>query len=191
MATVDDRLLEAGRSVLRRFGYRGMTAERVAREAGLSRVTLHRRGVTKDLILEVLTERATAAYRDALWPALTAAGPGAERLARALEAVCACAEDNLELLVALRAQTDTIFHEDAAGDVLTRSVFSEPLERLVRDGIADGTLRDADPAELATVLFNLVGWTYIHLRTGHRWPPQRASAAVLSVALHGVRADAP
>jgi len=45
-------------------------------------------------------------------------------------------------------------------------VFTESLERLLRDGIADGTLRPEDLRESATVLFNLVGWTYIHLRSG-------------------------
>jgi hypothetical protein len=36
-------------------------------------------------------------------------------------------------------------------------VFTEPLEKLLREGIADGSLRDVDPVETATVLFNLVG----------------------------------
>src|SRR5712691_2532581 len=100
---VDDRLLEAGRSALRRYGYQRATVERIAGEA------------------------------------------------------------NLELLVALQAHTDAVFHEEGE-QPLTRSVFTEPLERLLRDGAADGSLRDVDPVEMATVLFNLVGWTYIHLR---------------------------
>jgi hypothetical protein len=65
-------------------------------------------------------------------------------------------------------------------------VFSEPFERILRDGAQDGTLREVDVQETATVLFNLVGWTYIHLRTGHHWGIERAHEAVLAVALHGV-----
>jgi hypothetical protein len=56
-------------------------------------------------------------------------------------------------------------------------VFTEPLEKLLREGAADGRLRDVDPVQTATVLFNLVGWTYIHLRTGHGWRPERALRA--------------
>jgi hypothetical protein len=43
-----------------------------------------------------------------------------------------------------------------------------------------------DPEEIATVLFNLVGWTYIHLRIGYAWSPERARRAVIGTALHGI-----
>ena len=184
-AFVDERLLGAGREALRKHGYANTTIERIAREAGLSRVTLHRRGVTKDLIVAALADRATEEYRAALWPVLTAPGDGRERLELALVALCESAEEHLELLVALNAQTDAVFHEPGP-EALTRSVFTEPLERLLRDGAADGSLRAVDPVEYATVLFNLVGWTYIHLRTGHRWSPERAQRSTLDVAMNGL-----
>lgn len=177
--------LDAGRRVLALHGYHGATAERLAKAAGVSRVTLHRRGVTKDAILDALTEAALQSYREALWPALTAPGSAAERLEMALSALLAQAEENMELLLALRSRTDEVFHEEAE-EALTRSVFSEPFERLLRDGIADGTLRKVEVEETATVLFNLVGWTYIHLRSGHHWSIERARENVLAIALHGV-----
>jgi AcrR family transcriptional regulator len=183
---MSDQVLAAGQRVFARFGYHGATAERIADEAGLSRVTLHRRGITKDTILAELSARAIDSYRAALWPALTSAGSGAERLETALEALCEQSEDNLELLVALRSQTDVVFH-DEGDEPMTRSVFTEPLERLLRDGAQDGSLRDVDFPEVATVLFNLVGWTYVHLRTGHRWAPERASRDVLSIVLDGLK----
>jgi AcrR family transcriptional regulator len=187
MTQVDDALMEAGARAIAKHGYAGATVERIAREAGLSRVTLHRRGVGKGDVLAALAERATAEYRAAMWPALTAAGTGRERLELALRALCDVAERNLELLLALQAASDALFHEEGGGEVLTRSVFTEPLERLLRDGAADGSLRAPDdPAETATVLFNLVGWTYLHLRTGHRWSARRAREATLDVALNGV-----
>jgi AcrR family transcriptional regulator len=188
MAISDPQLLEAARRALERFGYAGATIERIAAEAGVSRVTLHRRGVTKDGLLAELVARATEDYRAAMWPALTSDGAGAERLEQALEALCASAEQNMALLVALRAQSDRIFHREDSEEALTRTVFTEPLEKLLREGIADGSLRDVDPVETATVLFNLVGWTYIHLRTGHGWKPERALQATLDPVLHGLLA---
>src|SRR3954454_6548095 len=86
---LDPRLLEAGRRVFATHGYGGATVERIAREAGLSRGTLHRRGVSKETILAALAERGIEHYRAALWPALTAPGNGAERLRAALEGLCA------------------------------------------------------------------------------------------------------
>ena len=52
------------------------------------------------------------------------------------------------------------------------SVFTEPVQRLLADGVADGSLAVDDPEETATVLFNLVGHTYRHLRAGHGWSPE-------------------
>ena len=182
-----DALLDAARRVFAEHGYGGATAERIAAAAGVSRVTLHRRGITRDGLLTELIALATDDYRRTMWPALTADGSGAARLKLALEALCQAAEEHMVLLVALRAQSDAVFHQED-DEALTRSVFTEPLERVLRDGVADGTLRDCDPVEMATVLFNLVGWTYIHLRTGHGWKPARARQATLDPVLHGLLA---
>ncbi len=182
----DAALLDAGRQAVARHGVAGATLERIAEAAGVSRTTLHRRGVSRETILTRLGEEAAEAYRNALWPALTSAGSGRERLDLALTALCEVAESNLELLLALGSQTDAVFHEEGADQAMTRSPFTEPLERLLRDGAADGTLRDLDPGEYATVLFNLVGWTYLHLRARHGWPAARARKATLDIALHGV-----
>lgn len=186
--TSDPQLLEAARRAFAAHGYSGATIERIAAEAGVSRVTLHRRGVTKDGLLAELVVRATEDYRRVMWPALTGEGTGAERLELALSALCDSAEEHMALLVALRAQSDRIFHRDDEEEALTRSVFTEPLEKLLREGIADGSVREVDPLEHATVLFNVVGWTYIHLRTGHGWKPERARRVTLDSALNGIRA---
>jgi AcrR family transcriptional regulator len=164
----------------------GATLERIAAEAGVSRMTLHRRGIGRPELFRALVARLADAERAALWPALVAEGDAVTRLRLALEAECAVAEDHLDVLEAMDAAArDELFHDE---DGLTRAEFVEPLCRLLTDGVQDGTLRSADPAEDATVLFNLVGHTYRHLRSGHGWPPARARDAVLRVALEGVRA---
>ena len=191
MTPVRPELLEAFRAALRKHGWAGASMERIATEAGLSRVTLHRQGIGKDELFAALTEAATERYREAMWPALTADARAADRLAAALGALCEVAEAELELLVALRAQSDAVFHDPDRDEQLTRSVFTEPLERILRDGLEDGSVRDADPVEQATVLFNLVGWTYVHLRTGHTWSAERAQRATLDVALGGVLTSQP
>ena len=183
---IGEELLQAARRAFERHGYAGATLERIAAEAGVSRVTLHRRGIGRERLLAELASRATDGYRAAMWPALTGPGSGAERLTAALEALCEMAEEHMALLVALRAQSDAVFHQAGQGETMTRTVYTEPLERLLRDGAADGSLREGDPQETATVRFTVVGWTYVHLRTGHRWPPDRARPAVLDPVLRGV-----
>jgi AcrR family transcriptional regulator len=181
------RILDGARRALDEHGWRETTTERIAEQAGVSRVTLHRHGLTKEAILGQLAEQAVDRYREAMWPVLTGPESASVRLETALATLCELAEENLSLLLALDAEANaTVFHDPGADEVMTRDVFTEPLERLLRDGVAEGTIAINDPLEAATVLFNLVGWTYVHLRTGHRWPAERAQAATLTIALRGV-----
>ena len=207
----DPHILSAARQAIERHGWRDATLERIADEAGLSRMTLHRRGVTREAVLDGLAQAFEAEYRGAMWPALTSPGTARERLEQALAALCDVCDANLGLLAALGESVRWgIFHdaESAGADssmpiaaapsshrakgpagVLTRSVFTEPVERILRDGAADGSLRGVeDPAETATVLYNPVSHTYRHLRRGHGWPPERARRGVLELALDGVSA---
>ena len=183
----DARLLRGARETLWEFGYEGATMERIARAAGLSRVTLHRRGISKEQILEALVADAEDDYRAALRPALLADGSARQRLELALVALCEVAEANLELLLAVGRYSDRVFHEHGR-EALTRTPFTQPLEQLLRAGSKDGTLRAAKPRETATVLFNVVGWSYIHLRAGHGWNAARARRATIELAINGVAA---
>jgi AcrR family transcriptional regulator len=183
---VPPHIVDAARHVLAQDGLAAATLERISSAAGVSRMTLHRRGLSKQQILGAIAGELERDYRDAMWPALVGPGSGRERLEGALEALCDVTERNLALLAALSAGArDAIYHEEGPG-ALTRGVFVEPLERLLRDGLADGTLAAADPRESATVVFNVVGHTYTHLRLGHGWKPERARGGVTELVLEGV-----
>jgi AcrR family transcriptional regulator len=183
---LDARLVDGARRAVERHGWDGLTLQRLADEAGVSRMTLHRRGVSRELVLGALAERLEAEYRDALWPALTAPGTPLERLELALTQLCGVVDGNLRLVDALgHREREALFHERTK-PALTKRVFTEPVRRLLADGAADGSLDVDDPEETATVLFNLVGHTYRHLRTGHGWSAKRARKGVLGLALRGV-----
>jgi AcrR family transcriptional regulator len=188
---VDDALLTGAHRAIERWGYQQATLERIAAEAGVSRMTLHRRGITREGLLGALAERLETAYRSAMWPALTARGSGRERLEQALAGYCEAVEANLEVLAALaEADHNAIFHEGGPRG-LSRPAFTEPIRRLLDDGMADGSLAVEDPDETATLLLNLVSWTYRHLRRGHGWAADRARDGVLRIALDGVAAHPP
>jgi AcrR family transcriptional regulator len=181
---LDDRHLTAARTVLRERGLAGTTLERIAAEAGMSRMTLHRHGIGRPEILAALVERMLEDERSELWPPLAEEGDAASRLHKVLERRCALAERHLEVLEAMDAAArDAAFHGDNG---LTRPEFVEPLRRLLADGAADGSLASRDPVEDATLLYNLVGHTYRHLRTGHGWSARRAREAVLRIAFDGI-----
>jgi len=185
---VDEALLSGAHRAIERWGYRQATLERIATEAGVSRMTLHRRGITRDGLLAALAERLETEYRSAMWPALTARGSGRERLEAALAGYCGAVEANLEVLAALaEADHNAIFHDEGPRG-LSRPAFTEPIRRLLQDGVADGSLVAPDLDETATLVLNLVSWTYRHLRRGHGWSAERAREGVLHIALDGVAA---
>jgi AcrR family transcriptional regulator len=183
---IPPHVVDAARHVLAQDGLAAATLERISAAAGVSRMTLHRRGVSKPDILRAIAEQLEADYREAMWPALVSTGSGEHRLRQALEQLCVVTEHNLAMLDALSAPArDAIYHESGAG-ALTRKVFVEPLERLLLDGAADGSVAVLDAQETATVLFNLVGHTYRHLRSGQRWSVNRAREGVIRLAMEGV-----
>lgn len=188
MSDTSSNAIVAGvRRAVADHGPGGATMEQIADAMGVSRMTLHRRGLSREAIIAALREEMEREERDAQWPAMTAAGSARERLELALRALCEVTEANLDLLQALGSDAwDAVYHE-AGDDALTRREFTDPLRRLLEDGAADGTLDPGgDLDETATVLYNQVGWTYRHLRSGHRWRPQRAEDAVVRLALNGV-----
>ena len=183
---IDEALLAAARRALARHGPAHTTLERIADEAALSRVTLYRRGLTREAILAALADALLDGYREALWPALTGRGSAAERLRRALGAVCDVAEADREVLLALAGLAGGELEPEAHDEVLAGGDFAEPVERLLRDGAADGSLRGVDAPETAVAVLNQVAWTYVHLRAGPRWSARRARRITLDLALRGI-----
>ncbi len=167
-------------------GLAAATLERISAAAGVSRMTLHRRGLSKGDIVSAIGRRLERDYREALWPALVSKGTGRERLRRAVEALCLVTEDNQATLGTLSISIREQIYHDPGPARLTRSVFVEPLERLLLDGVADGSLAQRDPEETATLLFNAVCHTYAHLRTEHGWAAARARKGVVDLVMHGV-----
>jgi AcrR family transcriptional regulator len=183
------QILAGARRALAMHGPQGTTLEGIAEEAGVSRVTLYRRGATLESIRSELADLAAEAYQKALWPALTGRGRAGERLELALGALCEVAEANLPLLLEVDLDDNQVFNDppsEGAEEIATRSVFTDPLERIISDGHADGSIREGDPFEQATVLFNIVGVTYTHLRSAHRWPAERARRALVAMASNGI-----
>ena len=186
---VDGVLLDATAASIARWGLEGTTLDRIAAEAGLSRATVYRRRVSRDQLISALTARAAETFRAAIWPALTGSGRAADRLRAALEATCRVADDYLDLLAGLFLAHGEVFHKPGP-DALTVDVFAEPYERLLLDGAIDGTLREVPATVTASVLFNTLGWGYVHLRASHRWDADRARDAVIDLVMLGLLAPA-
>lgn len=185
---IDPGLVDRIRDGLGEREWSTLTVAELADAAGLSRMTLHRRGLTKDAVLDQLGRRLQDEYRVALVDVLTADGPARDRLGEALEALCVVDERYLGVLAALTGRLDPVFHESGppGHPVLTRAGFTDGLRRLLEDARREGTVAVDDPELVATLLFNAVGHTYRHMRTGHRWSPEDARRRVVALVMDGV-----
>jgi AcrR family transcriptional regulator len=157
--------------------------EDIARAAGLSRMTLHRRGIDKDLIGRAMVELMASEFQIAALLALTSSAPAPQRLELALRSFCEVSERFLGLMDDLGDGVAQVFHERGEDDeIRTHPWFTDALRRILEDGVRDGTLKDGqDVDEVATLLFNSVIWTYRHMRMGHLWTAEKASDRVVSL----------
>lgn len=177
------------RDALDHRSLREASVEELARAAGVSRMTLHRRGIGREDVRAGLAQLLVSEYREAAFPALTSRSPAPERLADALRAVCSVDERYLGLHEDLAELSAEIFHERGDGEILTRAPFTDALQRILEDGAREGTLDPGpDIEETATLLFNAAGWTYRHMRTGHRWSVERSQSRLVEVLTRGVGA---
>jgi len=184
-ADIDDDVLDAVARILDRHGVAGLNISAVAAEAGVSRVTLHRRGATLDDYLVAVLGRVSDDLRASLWPAMTGTGSAAERLAAALRTLCEVCERHAGVMSAMFGHPPRPL-PDRPGRT-TSFEFIEPFERLLRDGNVDGSLHSAEPLPDATLTANMVCWSYLHMRQAHRWDAETAAGHVVPAAVAHLR----
>jgi AcrR family transcriptional regulator len=184
--STEQRVIDGARRAIASGGWQAATLTRIAEEAGISRMTLHRRGLGRDEIFALLARDYEEAFRAALWPSVTGRGTGSERLEAMLVAVCEVTEDHLSFLAALDEEADRRFFHETDPEVHSREGYINPIERILADGIADGSIRAVEIEETATVLVNATDRTYRHLRRAHDWGPERARAALIDLMLRGL-----
>jgi AcrR family transcriptional regulator len=185
----EQRVVEGARRAIELHGWQGATLARIAEEARLSRMTLYRRGLGREEILALLVEAYERDFRESLEPAVAGRGTGLKRLRRALLSVCEVTEQHLAFLRGLDEETDQRFFHERAAEVRSREAYVSPFERVLEEGMRDGSIRRVDVRETSTLLVNAVDRTYRHLRIAHGWPPARARRALLDLLARGVAAD--
>ena len=179
--TVDEGLRRATIDVLRDGGFSGLTLERVAEAGGRARSTLWRQGVSREVLLGALVGELAEDFRATMYPILTSAGTGLERLTRGLEALCDLLDRHLPLMLA----TDEAFHQDTAPGVPPD--YLHPFIQFLREGAQDRSLPEVDDVvRAADLAFNMVAWPYVHLRGRHEWPAETARNCVVAVVLRGI-----
>ena len=170
-----ERVVAGAHAAVAEHGWEGATLARIAAASGVSRMTLHRHGLGRDEIFQLLAQAYEADFRASLAAAVAAPGSAAERLTRGLAAACASSERHLDFLRGLDDEADTrLFHVGGT----SRAGFVAPIERVLLDGMRDGSFRRVHVAATAMLLVNAADRTYRHLRIAHGWSPARSRGAI-------------
>ena len=157
MSDEDDILLAAVREEVLAYGVRRATATSIAQRAGVSRVTVYRRGGgIKQLVLDALVTEFQRAMTEVTLRAAEQVQPGNAR--ESVVAISAELVDTLSRapLVAALLEHDPDLLLPYLVDRHGRSqlLVLDALTSALSEGHADGSVRDADPRVLAEVLLH-------------------------------------
>jgi AcrR family transcriptional regulator len=148
------RILSAARQRFETFGYRRTGIAEIAREAGVAAGTLYRYFANKEELFLAVMAALNEDWLERARVAVAAPGSAAERLARLAPASVELYRETSLMNAVLRRDTDMIFApvlEEMRQQVLDRTV--SLMAGVIRDGIAEGTIREMDPEKAARVLF--------------------------------------
>jgi TetR/AcrR family transcriptional regulator, mexCD-oprJ operon repressor len=183
--TLRDRIaagiLDTAAAVLAGRGESASMAE-IADAAGVSRATLYRYFPTRDALLNALAEAASAELRGRIADAELDTIPVPEAIGRLTRGFVLTGSKYVAL-----AHSG---HKPPDADQ-TQQDLAEPVYRLLRRGIADGTLRSDLAPEVLVQIFSSLLETAIRISGPGGTGAEKASAAIISVFLDGSRPRPP
>ena len=151
---VRDRILDVARRHFATYGYRRSGVADIAREAGVAAGTVYRYFRNKEDLLRQAVEHSTMRWLERARQALAGPGTALERLARQGEASVEHNHETRLLNAVLNRDSDIIFPPllDELHEMLLRKNVAMMAD-VIRDGIAEGSIRDVDPERAAFILY--------------------------------------
>lgn len=154
-------ILDAARRRYARFGASKTTMGDVAREARLSRTTLYTYFRTKDELYAELLDRETVWFVQRVEQQVDAVRGARQKLRRIVAATLEFYADNSVLLNAITSNEEMILEQVAHRVVRAHDERMEALlSQVLREGVAEGTLREINPERIAHLIW-LLGSTLI------------------------------
>ncbi|QIS10203.1 TetR family transcriptional regulator [Nocardia arthritidis] len=148
-SAIDLAIFDAARACVEEFGVRRTTLTEVARRAGVSRPTVYRRWPdTGALVAELLVRE----LRGIVTATMPATGTGRVRLVNGIVAGAATIRSNPLFGKIFRTDTDLMLTYVFGRLGRNQRTLIDLFATGIREGQADGSIRDGDPTQLATML---------------------------------------
>ena len=178
-------IFDAAALLMRRRGFVGTTIEEVAKQLAVTKAALYYYVENKEeLLFQISTQ--TLALADASISAI-------ERSSETADRKLGLMIDSFVRLVAERPAFFTVYFQEKghldAGHLKTvmrvERKIAGALERVLREGMAGGAFRAADPAVAAFGILGMCFWVYQWYRPAGRLSVELVSAALQDLAAHG------
>lgn len=157
-AATRDAILQAASRLFTRFGPRKTTMDEVAREAGCSRATVYAHFSGKDALYRGLLEHETRSFLEQVEAAVASSDSAPRKLQEIMRATLRIYAHRPVLRGALTGNPDLALERVARPAIRTheKQVIGL-LQRVLEEGIKDGTFRELDAEAVAYLMYQLGG----------------------------------
>jgi AcrR family transcriptional regulator len=166
-------------------GYRAATLDVVAERAGLSKVTLYRYVSSKEDLLSLVFERTIASFRQGLRQLVEADHPADETLRRIVRYQVGLLAGHQTFLRVFFSEESGLPPAMAARAARAKREYDRTIERVVRDGIAAGVLRDLPPTMVVFGLLGMCNWLHTWYRPDGPLTPDQIADVFVSLLERG------
>jgi TetR/AcrR family transcriptional regulator, cholesterol catabolism regulator len=158
------------------MGYRAATLDTIAAKAGVSKVTLYKHVASKEDLLWAVFERTLASFQQGLAEIVRQdLGPD-EKLRRIISHQVHLLTSNLPFLTVFFSEESGLPPHLATRVAREKREYDRAIERVVRQGIRQGLIRELPPTVVVFALLGMANWLYKWFRPEGTLGPAEISA---------------
>lgn len=176
-AAVLDEIVRAAAAAFGDVGYRTATLETIAERAGLSKVTLYRYVRSKEELLSLVVERIIDEFQRGLRRIVAERRPADDTLRRIVHYQVELLAEHLPFLTVFFSEESGLPAPMAARAQRAKREYDQAIERVVREGVEAGLLRDLPPRLVVFGLLGMCNW----LHKWYRPDGQRSAVEIADV----------
>ena len=161
-AAVLDEIVRAAAAAFGDVGYRTATLDTIAERAGLSKVTLYRYVGSKEELLSLVVERIIDEFQRGLRRIVAERRAADDTLRRIVHYQVELLAEHLPFLTVFFSEESGLPAPMAARAQRAKREYDQAIERVVREGVEAGLLRDLPPRLVVFGLLGMCNWL-------HKW----------------------
>lgn len=188
-AAVLDEIVRSAATAFGEVGYRTATLEAIAERAGLSKVTLYRYVSSKEELLSLVVERIIDTFQQGLRRIVAERRPADATLRRIVHYQVELLAEHLPFLTVFFSEESGLPAPMAARATRAKREYDQTIERVVREGVEAGLLRDLPPRLVVFGLLGMCNWLHKWYRRDGRRSPGEIADVFVSLLERGYLAE--